>query len=188
MKQEEAQRTAALIERIGRLVSREAHADGLLPVQWEALRYLARANRFSRTAAAITSYLGSTKGTVSQTLKALETKGLIRKQVDAKDRRSNLLALTAKGRRYLQNDPLLETASALMELPERTRRLLGKGLEELLAVRIRAQDRQPFGECRGCLYFARRHPDGKPHFCRLLKEELSGADAGKVCFEQKPRS
>ena len=187
MKQEEAQRTAVLIERIGRLVSREAHADGLLPVQWEALRYLVRANRFSRTAAAMTAYLGLTKGTVSQTLKALEAKGLIRKQVDPKDRRSNRLALTAKGRRYLQNDPLLETATALLELPERTRHLLGKGLETLLAVRLDAQDRQPFGECRDCLYFARRHPEGKPHYCRLLKEQLSNGDAGKVCFEQKPK-
>ena len=188
MKREEAQRTAALIERIGRLVSREAHADGLLPVQWEALRYLARANRFSGTAAAMTAFLGSTKGTVSQTLKALEAKGLIRKQVDPKDRRSNRLALTAKGRRYLENDPLLETATALLELPERTRRLLGQGLEALLAVRLHAQDRQPFGECRDCLYFARRHPDGKPHFCRLLKERLSEDDAGKVCVEQQAKS
>ena len=188
MKRKEAQRTAALIERIGRLVNREAHTDGLLPVQWEALRYLARANRFSRTAAAVTSYLGLTKGTVSQTLKALETKGLIRKQVDPKDRRSNRLALTAKGQRYLQNDPLLETATALLELPERTRRLLGRGLEELLAVRLDTQDRQPFGECRDCLYFARRHPDGEPYYCRLLKEQLSQGDARKVCFEQQPGS
>ena len=39
---------AALIERIGRLLSADAHAARLAPVQWEALRYLGRANRFSR--------------------------------------------------------------------------------------------------------------------------------------------
>ena len=42
-------------ERLGRLVQSEAHAAGLQPVQWEALRFLERANRFSRTAAAVTS-------------------------------------------------------------------------------------------------------------------------------------
>ena len=57
MKDDAANRVAALIERIGRLVSRESHAEGLQPVQWEALRYLAKANRFSRTAAAATAYL-----------------------------------------------------------------------------------------------------------------------------------
>ena len=58
---------AALIERLGRLTTTEAHAEGLLPVQWEVLRYLDRANRYSRTAVALTAYLGITKGTVSQT-------------------------------------------------------------------------------------------------------------------------
>ena len=53
------ERIAALIERIGRLLSTDAHAGGLLPVQWEALRY--RANRFSRTPAALTAYLGLTR-------------------------------------------------------------------------------------------------------------------------------
>jgi len=77
-----AEHIAALIERIGRLLSTDAHAAGLLPVQWEVLRYLRRANRFSRTPAALTAYLGLTKGTVSQTLRALEGRGLVRKRVD----------------------------------------------------------------------------------------------------------
>ena len=52
------ERIAALIERIGRLLTADSHASGLLPVQWEVLRYLRRANRFSRTLAALTAYLG----------------------------------------------------------------------------------------------------------------------------------
>lgn len=187
MKHDEAKRVAALVERIGRLVSREAHAEGLLPVQWEALRYLDKANRFSKTAAAVTAYLGLTKGTVSQTLKALETKGFIRKQVDAKDRRSNRLALTAKGRRILQKDPLSETTAALTDLPETARRSLAQGLEQLLTARLAAEDRQPFGQCRDCMYFARRHPEGEPHYCLLLKERLAEADAEDICFEQRAK-
>ena len=188
MKKERASRAATLIERVARLTSREAHADGLLPVQWEALRYLSRANRFSRTAVAVTAYLGLTKGTVSQTLKALETKGLIRKQVDPKDRRSNRLALTAKGRRCLAGDPLAETVAALTDLSDSTGLALSRGLEEFLHKRLEAQDRQPFGQCRECVYFAQRHPEGKPHYCRLLKEQLGKLDADAICFEQRPRT
>ena len=40
--------------------------------------FIARANRFSRTPAALADYAGSTRGTISQTLIALEQKGLVR--------------------------------------------------------------------------------------------------------------
>ncbi len=66
---------AQLIERLDRLVRSGESGHGLNPAQWEALRYLARANRFSRNPAALADYLGSTRGTVSQTLIALEQKG-----------------------------------------------------------------------------------------------------------------
>jgi DNA-binding MarR family transcriptional regulator len=70
-----AARAVDLIERMGRLLRASDHASGLNPAQAEALRYLLRANRFSRTPAALAEYLGSTRGTVSQTLLALEAKG-----------------------------------------------------------------------------------------------------------------
>lgn len=181
-----AEHTAALIERVGRLLSTEAHAEGLLPVQWEALRYLQRANRFSTTAAALTAYLGLTKGTVSQTLKALESRGLVKKKVNTSDRRSNHLSLTAKGRNLLKRDPLIATVAALDELSSRTQSALDTGLETLLSARLAAQDRQPFAQCRDCRYFARRHADGEPHFCQLLKEPLAESDAEAICFEQRP--
>ncbi len=186
MDKKDTGRTAVLLERVGRLINQEAHADGLQPVQWEALRYLDRANRFSRTAAALTAYLGLTKGTVSQTLKALEGKALIRKQQDKKDRRSNHLVLTARGRRQLDRDPLAATASALDSLPKPTQRALAAGLSEFLNSRLDAQQRQPFGQCSDCQYFARKHQDGNPHYCQLLKERLNAADSKAICFEQRP--
>ena len=42
----------------------------LQPVQLSALHYLARCNRYSDTPLGVTEYLGLTKGTVSQSLKA----------------------------------------------------------------------------------------------------------------------
>ena len=60
------------LERLARLMRAREHEDGLNPAQWEALRFLSRANRFSNAPGALTRYLGATKGTVSQTLMALE--------------------------------------------------------------------------------------------------------------------
>ncbi len=75
------------------------------PAQWEALRFVARANRllatFSRTPAALAgSISGSTRGTVSQVLIALEQKGHLTREPSERDRRSVVLELTsAAGRR-----------------------------------------------------------------------------------------
>ena len=65
------------LERLTRLMRAGEHEGGLNPAQWEALRYLSRANRFSNSPIALTRFLGSTKGTISQTIKALERKGFI---------------------------------------------------------------------------------------------------------------
>ena len=43
----------------------------LQPIQLSALMYLGRCNRYSNTPLAVTEYFGLTKGTVSQSLKAL---------------------------------------------------------------------------------------------------------------------
>ena len=179
---------AALLERLGRLLATEAHADGLLPVHWEALRYIDRANRFSRTAGALVAYLGITKGTVSQTVKALESKGLVKKRADATDRRRVRLALTAKGRRVLNADPLKLTEDAVASLNESDNSGLAEGLEALLSTRLLAQQRRPFGLCRDCRYFARRHKEGRPSYCQLLAEPLSNEDALAICHEQQPLS
>src|SRR5690606_35235118 len=104
---------AHLIDRLDRLARSGEAAGDLNPAQWEALRFIARANRFSRTPAALAEYLGSTRGTTSQTLIALEQKGQITRQTNARDRRSVTLALTTLGERNLKSDPILALASDL---------------------------------------------------------------------------
>jgi DNA-binding MarR family transcriptional regulator len=177
---------AALMERIGRLLHADAHAAGLLPVQWEALRYLDRANRFSRTPAALTAYLGLTKGTVSQTLRVLEQKGLVHKGADPGDRRRKRLSLSADARRVLMNDPLAVTAAAARPLSARQQESLADALQSVLRARLAARQRRPFGLCRDCRHFARRHANGAPHYCLLLEEPLTEGESAAICHEQQP--
>lgn len=186
MNTERPDQIVALLERIGRLLAVDAHADGLLPVHWETLRYLARANRFSLTAAALTAYLGLTKGTVSQSLNSLAAKGLVTKQENRNDRRSKRLSLTRKGRGQLQRDPQAAMAAAISQLDSMSAQQLVTSLEALLTARLAARGRQPFGQCRDCRYFARQHPEGGPHYCKLLNEKLAQSDIDAICFEQLP--
>lgn len=182
-----ALRAAHLIERLGRLIRAEDHAGGLAPAQWEALRYLARANRFSRTPAALADYLGATRGTVSQTLIALEGKGYVKKSESPRDRRSVDLGLTAAGRSLLADDALRALARDI----DATGGAAGVAddLEGALRTALRRRGGRPFGVCRACRYFRKSENDITKlvRHCVLLDEPLSPVDAEAICFEQAPR-
>ncbi len=174
------------LERLARVLRAREHEDGLNPAQREALRYLARANRFSNTAQALTRYLGATKGTISQTLMALERKGLIAKA--ARDARVVRLTLTEKGREALLYDPWTELAVGAEELGGKTRRRMQRGLEELLAQQLKRAGLASYGVCASCRYFREKGRDGDvrgPHLCMLFEEALSAEDAGRICMEHE---
>ncbi len=175
--------TAQLLERVARVVHNDSVTGGLNPTQWEALRYFARANRFSRTPSALTAYLGVTKGTVSQTINALERKGLVRKKTVKGDRRSVSVELAAKGRRLLADDPLRHLADTVGELNAVQRDQLDRTLRALLGKTLAGRDGRPFGLCAGCRHFQRNVDDGKPHRCGLLRVPLSEPDSEQICRE-----
>ncbi len=176
---------APLIERLSRILQNDTHAHGLKPAQWEALRYLARANRFSRSPSALTAYLGLTKGTVSQTLQALDRKGLIRKTVADGDRRSVKLDLMKSGEKLLADDPMADLGSSIADMPKAVREELGTSLERLLKGMLDARGGRPFGACHTCRHLCQDHGEGAPHYCGLLKQSLSTDDIGRICMEQE---
>lgn len=173
-----ALRAVHLLERLARLVRAEGHASDLAPAQWEALRYLSRANRFSRTPAALSDYLGATRGTVSQTLIALEDKGLISKAINARDRRSVELSLTAQGAAMLTADAAQDIARDIDASGEA--RAFAQALEATLQQALERRGGRAFGVCRTCRHF-RTGP--RAHHCALLDTSLSDADADRICFE-----
>ncbi|MCX7348872.1 MAG: MarR family transcriptional regulator [Alphaproteobacteria bacterium] len=173
------------LERLARVMRAREHEGGLNPAQREALRYLARANRFSNTPGALTRYLGATKGTISQTVMALERKGLIAKA--ARDARKSVrLTLTDKGRETLARDPWIELETAVEELGGKTRRRMQRGLEELLEREVTLGGLQSFGMCSSCRFFRERGREGDakgPHLCMLFEDALTDEDRGRICIE-----
>lgn len=177
---------AHLIDRIERLARSGVPVHGLNPAQWEALRYLARANRFSRTPAGLAAYLGSTRGTVSQTLIALEEKGFVVRKASDKDRRSIALGLSAKGLDALAQDPLLGVAADIEEACGSRSVAVAELLRRSLRHTVRRNGGKPFGVCNTCRHFSA--DDGVPNeggFCMLLKEPLSLSDSEAICVEQE---
>ena len=174
-------RVSLALQAENRLVASEA---GLQAVHVEVLRYLERCNRYSNTPAAIALYLNTTKGTVSQSIKVLERKKLVRKTSDPEDKRVVRLGLTRKGSTLLERiDTGGSIGAAIEALPERESRALARTLESLLRAAQRANALQSFGVCRTCRFFTQT---GDGHFeCGITKEPLSTDDSIRICVEHE---
>jgi DNA-binding MarR family transcriptional regulator len=173
-----------LIDRLSRIALNAGHAKGLKPAQWEALRYLTSANRFSATPGALTLWLGSTKGTVSQTLISLEKRGLVAKAA-GDDKRSVRLTLTQAGVQMLMDDGLSKIYSGVGMLDPAIKSAVTAALSRLVAALLKSNGSRPFGVCQSCKHFARFHAQGNPYYCQFFKQPLAGEDAQKICVEQK---
>jgi DNA-binding MarR family transcriptional regulator len=182
----EAATSLLKLERLSRLLRQAGHAKGLNPVQWETLRYLGRCNALSHSPGALARYLGSTKGTVSQTVIALEKKGLLRKAVDAKDSRVVLLFLTEAGKAKLGDDDLNVVEADILALSEKTRRRFDKALATLLEeARLRAGE-PSFGSCSTCRYY-REASTGLSAHCMKVNATVSDIETALICVEHVPR-
>lgn len=177
-----------LINRLGRKIHCIQFAQGLNPAQWEALRYLARANRYSRTPSALAEYLQTTKGTASQTLKSLESKGYVQRAAVPQDRRAVRIDMTDDGHLLLKRDPLqcLETSAAALvgDDIEPARRVLAR----LASALERYGEGTAFGLCSECTHFCKNasaSAEGGPHQCGLHEEPLSAVDATKICVSHR---
>lgn len=154
----------------------------LQPIQLSALVYLARCNRYSNTPLAVTDYLGLTKGTVSQSLKALESKGLIVKTQDAADKRSVHLELSEQAR------GLVAAVVPPAFLADAAQRMGTSAVElewllsDLLRNVQRNEDVPSFGLCNSCFYH--QQVNGQP-FCGLTQEPLRQSDVELICWEHQ---
>lgn len=174
-----------LLDRLAGLLRAEIRAiesaDSLQPVQLEVLDYLARANRFSDTAKAVTEYLGQTKGTVSQTIKVLEARGLVTKTPDPEDRRVAHLVLTDKGRQLRAGvKPSRLLQGALQTMPQPEVKQLATGLTDLLSAMQRHNKSRAFGQCRDCSH---NQQNEAGYWCGLTQQPLSSADIELICLE-----
>lgn len=172
--------------RLSRLLRARDHSKGLNPAQWEALRYLAIANRFSNTPGAMARYLGATKGTTSQTVLSLEKKGLIAKQAKSGDQRQTALALTEVGSAILKEDALASFARNIEGLKPKMRRRFARAVSDLLISEIGRLEEPSFGVCNSCRYF-REVGNGEASHCMKFSTSLSAADEMLICVEHVAR-
>ena len=178
-----------LVTRLGRITHALQFSAGLNPAQWEAVRFLARANRYSCSPSALAAYLGTTKGTVSQTLIALESKGYVSRTRSGADRRSVTLALTESGRDLLRKDPLTLLQTAGSALPASEGDAMRNGLNRFVGILTRTFGRCEFGICEECRHLHVAGAEDKidvPFHCGLTDDPLSEPELELICVNFQP--
>jgi len=178
MKPDSKIRIKELVDRLGRVSAANEWDNDLNPTQSAALSYLARANRLSRSPSQVSEFLTATRGTVSQTLKALARKGLISETRSEEDRRSITYSITEKGMEHFRKIGVIEHAAAQLEHTESEALILG--LEALVHNALGQRGYRAFGVCKTCIHHHKRTDGG---YCKLLGEPLASAEAEQICFE-----
>lgn len=166
------------LDRLTRLHLSERRDGALNPAQIAALDYLSRANRFSRMPSAVAEYLSATRGTVSQTLKALARKGLITEHASPSDRRARRYDLTDVGHAALSSLPPLPD----LPLSEAELTKAESALHGLLHAHLKARNMRSFGLCHSCRHHGREA--GAP-FCALLGLPLAPGEEAQICQDHE---
>ena len=168
-----------LITRLAKLESMHAWTAGLNPTQHAMLGYLAQANRFSRSPSHVAEYLGTTRGTATQSLKSLHQKGYVFEKRSDVDKRVIRYELSETGREMARLETPLQTA--LSSLSDTDKNRLGPTLHGVLGTVLAANKGREFGLCKTCKHHQSR--DNAP-YCALLDVMLSPDETDQICHEQ----
>lgn len=167
-----------LIDRLTRVHAASLRSDELNPTQMAALGYLARANRFSRSPSQVADYLSTTRGTVSQTLKALIKKGYVLEKKAELDRRVLVFSLTDEGAGVLEaHTEFLDVLAAMGDAEKDGLQVGAKGLLSRLLARRQGRS---FGLCRSCKH---HQVKGGGMWCGLLEVPLQVGEDAQICHE-----
>lgn len=168
----------------------EGNQNGLRDREWMALRFLGRANRFSRTPSALAGFIGATRATASQIVKTLEAKSFLVRKPSHEDKRSVVLHVTAQGEKCLtQHDPINHVVNAVTSLGTEECGRLRDSLREILNHIDAAHQRLDASICRDCMFLAERSPGagaGKVRttaefMCRLYRAPISLEETELLC-------
>ena len=171
-----------LIGRLARIDAGEGWSGDLNPTQRSALDYLGRANRFSRSPSHVADFLGTTRGTMSQTLKSLVRKGYVAEKRSAADKRSISCELTPAGEQAASApNPLLQSLDGF---PSDDLEQVEQSLLKMLHKAISANGHKSFGLCRKCRHFQKKTRGG---YCNLLELALRQPETEQICHEQVPK-
>jgi DNA-binding MarR family transcriptional regulator len=181
----------ASLERIANafrvLLWNESKEYSLSPVQIQVLIFLLYHSDRKRKVSYLAEEFHMTKATISETIRILEEKKLIKKEYEPHDARSYVIHLTGKGKKIAK-----ETSFFSKEIYASVEKLMPSGKENLLIslLDIIRQLNQAGvitiqRMCFNCSYYRSKN-NGKQHFCTLLNQQLAATQLRIDCPEHSP--
>lgn len=167
------------------LLWEKAQKYNLSPIQIQILIFIKNHAKNKSTVSYLAKEFNLTKATVSDTVKILEQKKYISKELHISDSRSYTVALTAEGLEIVlltQNftDPLYDVVASTNEADKV---ILWKSISSLIQQLNHLQLINIQNSCNNCHYFSDH--DGNKH-CRLMDLQLQSNDIRIDCPDHKP--
>ncbi len=175
---------ADLVLQLGRAAYADCAASGLTQAQWMALRFFARANRFSRNVSGFADFHATTRGTASQTVKSLVEQGYLERTRSDKDGRSARFDLTPLADDKLAEDPMGDLVRAVGTLNARQKEQAAKSLQQIMISLARGRGGTMLGACTLCGHLQ----IGDTFHCRLMQESLEASEFEQLCARFMPEA
>jgi DNA-binding MarR family transcriptional regulator len=181
-----AREAIELLGQVARILWFEGTKHGMRDREWMALRFLSRANRFSRTPSALASYVGTTRGTASFIIGELERLGYVERKRSTKDKRSVTLSVTQQGKKFLARDPVNGLVEAIDVLDDDSKIRFRDTLRHVLDQADAAEQRHHTDVCKRCIFLREDRTSSENRTtveftCRLFRAPIAEAEIDLLC-------
>jgi DNA-binding MarR family transcriptional regulator len=182
----------ASLERVSQafrvLLWNESKEFSLSPIQVQVIIFLLHHSREKRKVSYLSAEFNMTKATISDTIKTLDEKSLIKKEYEPHDTRSYIIHLTKKGKEIAEKTSLF---SKQIQVPidnlnsaDKTNLLLSlldiiRHLNKSGVITIQRM-------CFTCHFYQSKN-NGQEHFCGLLNQKLTDSELRIDCTEHKQK-
>ncbi len=181
---QQARQTAAAMRHLVRRNEAAREDESLTPLQWTALQYFSMANSLSRTVSGFACYNATSRGTASQVIKQLDSRGYVHRLRNPDDGRSADIRLTGAGEALLAGNSAAQLFEAIEELPDADRQFLDRVVQRLIRSCRGSGDVVSVGTCRDCRCLQRL--DGQLPYCRRADRMLHDDDLDALCIIHEP--
>ena len=183
-----AAKIVAGLERIAEafrvLIWERAKKLGLSPIQIQLLIFVAHHEQKLCNVSHLAQEFNLTKPTISDAIRVLAKKGLIKKEASAVDKRAYSILLSEEGKKIVG-----QTEGFAHSIYEGVESMEGKAQESLFAqISDLIQKLNQQGvlnvqrNCQSCKFYSKK---GEGHYCNLLKLELADTDLRIDCAEHE---
>ncbi|HRO46247.1 MarR family winged helix-turn-helix transcriptional regulator [Agriterribacter sp.] len=183
-------RIVASLEKISQafrvLLWQESREFSLSPIQVQVLIFLLHHSEEKRKVSYLAGEFNMTKATISDTVKALDQKGLIAKAYEPEDTRSYIIHLTERGREIATETSLFtrEIHAPIDKLHADDKENLLLSLLNIIRHLNKAGIITIPRMCMTCTYYE-SSGNGQKHFCKLLNQNLHVTDLRIDCPEHE---